>query len=235
MDMLHQFFFGVYPYIAGTIFLLGSLIRFDREPYSWKSDSSELLKRGQLRLASNFFHVGVLFLFFGHLIGLLAPEQLFEAIGMGVVAHELLAMVSGGVFGVLCWIGLVLLIHRRLTEPRVRLTSTKMDFVVVVWIFITLSFGLSTIFFSAKDLYQGDVMDAVRTWCQHIVTFRPVPSIIIGIPIVYKIHLFLGMTLFALVPFSRLVHIWSGFGSVFYLLRPYQVVRPRSLRRRENR
>lgn len=230
MDWLNQFFFGVYPYLAGTVFLLGSLVRFDREPYTWKSDSSELLKRGHLRLASNCFHIGVLFLFFGHLIGLLTPEPVFEAIGLGVYAHELLAMVSGGVFGVLGWIGIVLLIHRRVTEPRVRATSRPMDMVVVIWIFITLSFGLATIFFSARDINEGDIMEALRVWAQHIVTFRPVPSVVAGVPIVYKIHLFLGMTLFALVPFSRLVHIWSGFASVFYLLRPYQVVRPRTRR-----
>src|SRR5699024_29932 len=98
-------------------------------------------------------------LFFGHLIGLLAPEQLFDAIGMTVVVHELLAMVSGGVFGVLCWIGMALLIHRRFTEPRVRSVTSHMDKVVIGWIFVTLSFGLATIFFSARDLNQGDIME----------------------------------------------------------------------------
>src|SRR5699024_11140256 len=113
--------------------------------------------------------------------------------------------------------------------------SSVMDLVVVIWIFITLSFGLSTIFFSAKDLPAGEVVSALRVWAQHTVTFRPVPSVLLGVPITFKVHLFLGMTLFAMVPFSRLVHIWSGFASVFYLLRPYQVVRPRSLRRRGDR
>ncbi len=230
MSWLNQFFFGVYPYLAGTAFLLGSLVRFDRDPYTWRSESSELLKRGNLRLASNCFHVGVLFLFFGHLIGLLAPEALFNALGLGIEGHELLAMVSGGVFGVLGWIGIVLLIHRRLTQPRIRVTSSKMDIVVVVWIFVTLSFGLCTIFFSWQNLASGAIIGALRTWAQHIVTFRPLPSVVAGLPLVYKVHLFLGMTLFAMVPFSRLVHIWSGFASVFYLLRPYQVVRPRAQR-----
>jgi nitrate reductase gamma subunit len=230
MIWLNQFFFGVYPYLAGTVFLLGSLVRFDRDPYTWKSESSELLKRGNLRLASNCFHIGVLFLFFGHLFGLLAPEALFDWVGLGVEGHELLAMVSGGVFGVLGWIGIVLLIHRRLTLPRIRVTSSTMDLVVVFWIFVTLSFGLATIFFSWPNLSSGDIIAALRTWAQRTVTFRPLPSVILGLPFVYKVHLFLGMTLFALVPFSRLVHIWSGFASVFYLLRPYQVVRPRAER-----
>ena len=230
MSWLDEFFFGVYPYLAGTVFLFGSLVRFDRDPYTWKSESSEILKRGNLRLASNCFHVGVLFLFFGHLIGLLAPDALFTAVGLGVEGHELLAMVSGGVFGVLCWIGIVLLIYRRLSQPRIRVTSSTMDLVVVFWIFVTLSFGLSTIAFSARNIASGTIIAALRMWAQHIVTFHPVPYVISGLPIVYQIHLVLGMTLFALVPFSRLVHIWSGFASVFYLLRPYQVVRPRAQR-----
>ncbi|MGH8229762.1 MAG: respiratory nitrate reductase subunit gamma [Steroidobacteraceae bacterium] len=227
---LNEFFYGVYPYLAGTVFLFGSLVRFDRDAYTWKSASSELLHRGNLRLASNCFHVGVLFLFFGHLIGLLAPGALFTAVGLGVEGHELLAMVSGGVFGILGWIGIVLLIYRRLTLPRIRITSSTMDLVVVLWIFVTLSFGLSTIFFSAGNLASGVYIDELRAWAQHIVTFRPIPSVVLALPWVYKVHLFLGMTLFALVPFSRLVHIWSGFASVFYLLRPYQVVRPRAQR-----
>lgn len=230
MSWLNAFFFGVYPYLAGTVFLVGSLVRFDRDPYTWKSESSEILKRGNLRLASNCFHIGVLFLFFGHLIGLLAPEALFDATGLGTEGHELLAMVSGGVFGVLCFIGIVLLIYRRLSQPRIRLTSSTMDLLVVFWIFVTLSFGLSTIAFSAPNLASGTIIAALRMWAQHIVTFHPVPYVIEGLPIVYKIHLVLGMTLFALVPFSRLVHIWSGFASLFYLLRPYQVVRPRAQR-----
>ena len=105
-----------------------------------------------------------------------------------------------------------------------------MDLVVVFWIFVTLSFGLSTIAFSAPNLASGTIIAALRMWAQHIVTFHPVPLVIGGLPVVYQIHLVLGMTLFALVPFSRLVHIWSGFASVFYLLRPYQVVRPRAQR-----
>lgn len=228
MSWSNQFIFGVYPYLAGTVFLLGSLVRFDRDAYTWRSESSELIGRGNLRLASNCFHIGVLFLFFGHLIGLLAPDALFAAVGLGVEGHELLAMVSGGVFGVLGWIGIVLLIERRLAHPRIRVTSSAMDLVVVFWIFVTLSFGLSTIFFSARNIASGTIIGALRSWAQGIVTFHPRPSLIEGLPWVYKVHLFLGMTLFGLVPFSRLVHIWSGFASVVYLLRPYQVVRPRT-------
>ncbi|GIX28295.1 MAG: respiratory nitrate reductase subunit [Burkholderiales bacterium] len=231
MAYLHQFLFGIYPYIALTVFLLGSLIRFDREQYTWKSDSSQLLRRGQLRWGSNLFHVGILFLFFGHLVGLLTPHWVYEPF-LGAGAKQLLAMVSGGIAGLMTFAGLVLLIHRRLAEPRIRAVSTPMDFVVLFWILITLLLGLLSIVSSAQHP-DGSVMLALSEWAQRIVTFRSgAAEVIAGAPLVFKVHLFFGMTLFLLFPFSRLVHVWSGFAAVAYLFRPYQLVRARSLARR---
>ncbi|BFU92994.1 MAG: nitrate reductase subunit gamma [Nitrospira sp.] len=225
MSDLHEFFFQIYPYIAASVFLLGSLLRFERGQYTWTSDSSELLKRGTLRFGSNLFHVGVLFLFLGHFIGLLMPE-VFGMLGIGLQGHQLVAMISGGLFGFACLIGLVMLIHRRVTEPRIRATTRVMDMVVLVWILITLSFGLGTLYFSAQELSGGNLTPLAQ-WARHIVTFHGgAASFVTEVPLVYQVHMVLGMTLFALIPFSRLVHIWSGFALVVYLLRPYQVVRP---------
>lgn len=227
MNGPNGFFFGIYPYLAGTVFLLGSLARFERAPYTWKSDSSELLQRGRLRLGSNLFHVGILLLFVGHFAGLLTPHSAILGMGINDRTHQLLAMVSGGVFGTICLAGLVILIHRRLTEPSIRATTRVMDLVVLVWILITLLFGLSTLYFSSQDVGGGHMI-ALAAWAQHIVTFRPdAAAFIAGVPLAFKIHLFLGMTLFALIPFSRLAHIWSGFASIAYLWRSYQVVRSR--------
>ena len=100
MSFFDQFLFGYYPYICLTVFLLGSLLRFDRDQYTWKSDSSQLLKTGQLRLGSNLFHVGVLFLFFGHTFGMLTPHFIYEPF-ISAGNKQLVAMVSGGLFGVL--------------------------------------------------------------------------------------------------------------------------------------
>lgn len=231
MAYLHQFLFGIYPYIALTVFLLGSLIRFDREQYTWKSDSSQLLRRGQLRWGNNLFHVGILFLFFGHLVGLLTPHWVYEPF-LGAGTKQLLAMVSGGIAGLMTFAGLVLLIHRRLAEPRIRAVSTTMDFVVLFWILITLLLGLLSIASSAQHP-DGSVMLALSEWAQRIVTFRSgAAEVMAGAPLVFKVHMFFGMTLFLLFPFSRLVHVWSGFAAVAYLFRPYQIVRARTLARR---
>lgn len=147
-------------------------------------------------------------------------------LGIGLQGHQLVAMISGGLFGFACLIGLVMLIHRRLTEPRIRATTRVMDMVVLVWILITLSFGLGTLYFSAQELSGGNLTPLAQ-WARHIVTFHGgAASFVAEVPLVYQVHMVLGMTLFALIPFSRLVHIWSGFALVVYLLRPYQVVRP---------
>ncbi|MDO8699096.1 MAG: respiratory nitrate reductase subunit gamma, partial [Rhodoferax sp.] len=115
MNALDNFLFGLYPYIALTVFLLGSLIRFDRDQYTWKSDSSQLLKQGQLRWGSNLFHVGVLFLFFGHFFGMLTPHFVYESV-ISAGTKQIMAMVSGGIAGLLGFIGVSLLLQRRLFE-----------------------------------------------------------------------------------------------------------------------
>jgi nitrate reductase gamma subunit len=224
MSSLHGFLFGIYPYIALAVFLIGSLIRFDREQYSWKSDSSQLLRRGQLRLGNNLFHVGVLLLFMGHLT-LLVPKEMYHFFGLTTEGKQLLAIVAGTIFGLSAFAGLVLLVHRRLSEPRIRKTSTRMDIFILLWILATLTLGLVTIPFSLMHR-DGAVMVALATWAQHIWTFRgDAAAFIAEVPLIYRVHLFFGMTMFLLFPFSRLVHVWSGFGSVAYLRRPYQIVR----------
>lgn len=227
MSNLHNLLFGIYPYIALSIFLLGSLIRFDREQYTWKSDSSQLLRLKQLRLGSNLFHIGILFLFFGHAAGLLTPHQVYEAFGLSTPDKQMLAIISGGIAGLVCLAGIVILLHRRLTDARIRATSKPMDIFILLWVLVTLVLGLLSILSSLQHS-DGGVMLALGAWAQHIVTFRAgAAEFIAGVPAIYKIHLFFGMTLFVLFPFSRLVHVWSGFAAVSYATRAWQLVRPR--------
>ena len=226
-EFLHQFAFGIYPYVCLAVFLVGSLIRFDREQYTWKSDSSQMLRTGQLRWGSNLFHVGILLLFFGHLAGLLTPPALYHALGLSSAAKQMLAIAAGGVFGTMCLVGLILLVHRRLAEPRIRATSTRMDILILLWILATLLLGLASIFWSLGHR-DGSVMVLLGSWAQHIVTFRAgAADFVAGVDWIYRLHLFFGLTLFLLFPFSRLVHVWSGFAVVGYLTRAYQIVRAR--------
>ncbi len=225
MDYVNQLLFGYYPYVAVTVFLLGSLIRFDREQYSWRSGSSQMLRASQLRWGSNLFHVGILAIFAGHFVGLLTPHRLYEAFGLTAAAKQLLAIVAGGVFGVICLVGLILLVHRRLVDPRIRRTSSAMDIAILLMILAQLVLGLITIPYSLQHP-DGAVMLQLSEWAQRIVTFRAgAADLVAGVDLIYRLHLLLGLTLFVAFPFSRLVHVWSA--PVWYVFRPYQIVRRR--------
>ncbi|WP_296449525.1 respiratory nitrate reductase subunit gamma [Rhodoferax sp. UBA5149] len=228
MNALDNFLFGLYPYLCLTVFLLGSLIRFDRDQYTWKSDSSQLLRAGQLRIGSNLFHVGVLLLFFGHFFGLLTPHFLYEHL-ISASSKQLMAMISGGIAGALGLIGVSLLLHRRLFEPRIRINSKTSDIVLLVLLWLQLALGLATIPMSAQHL-DGSMMMRLAEWAQRIVTFRTgAPELLAEAGWIFKMHMFLGMSIFFIFPFTRLVHVWSGFGTAAYLIRPHQVVRARRL------
>lgn len=227
MDYLHTFAFGIYPYIAIAIFLLGSLIRYDREQYTWKSESTQILHRGSLRYASAMFHVGIIGLFFGHLVGLLTPVWVWDNMGIAHSTKQIVAMAGGGVMGVICLVGLVMLLIRRYSSDRLRRVTNLKDKMVLLWILATLLLGLGSIFVSFDHL-DGHTMTSLMRWAQHVVTFRgDASSFIEGAPIVFKLHLVMGMSLFVIFPFTRLVHVWSGFGALSYLGRAFQLVRPR--------
>ena len=223
---LHTFFFVYYPYICGVVFLLGSLARFERGQYTWKSESSQLLRKGSMRWASNLFHVGILFLLGGHFAGLLTPHALYEGF-ITPAQKQLLAVAAGGFAGTLCFIGLTMLLHRRLTDARVRAASRSTDMPLLVLLWIQLTLGLITLPYSLAHA-DGSVMLALSDWVQRVVTFRVGHAEgIMGVAWVFKVHLVMGMTILLLVPFTRLVHVWSGFGSIAYLARPRQIVRSR--------
>lgn len=228
MNYIHNFLFGYYPYICLAVFLVGSLIRFDRDQYTWKSDSSQLLRVGQLRWGSNLFHVGVLFLFFGHSFGMLTPHMLYESF-ISAGTKQLVAMVSGGVFGVLGFLGVTILLHRRLSDDRIRINSKTSDLLLLWLLWLQLALGLATIPMSAQHM-DGGMMMKLAGWAQHIVTFREgAPALLADAGWIFKLHMFLGMSIFLIFPFTRLVHVWSGFGTLGYVVRPYQLVRSRRL------
>jgi nitrate reductase gamma subunit len=228
MDYVNLFLFGIYPYICLSVFLLGSLVRFDREQYTWRSGSSQLLRARQLRWGSNLFHIGILFLFFGHFVGLLTPHAVYEHF-ITPANKQMLAIVSGGLAGLVCFVGLTLLLHRRLSDPRIRVTSTAMDIAVLVVLWLQLALGLITLPYSLQHA-DGSVMMRLSEWAQRIVTFRGgAAELVAGLAWPYLLHLVLGMTIFLLFPFSRLVHVWSA--PVGYVFRRYQVVRRRGAAR----
>jgi nitrate reductase gamma subunit len=216
--------FGVYPYIALTVLAVGSVIRFDREQYSWRAGSSQLLRRRQLVLGSNLFHIGVLFILGGHIVGLLTPIWVWDALHVPHSAKQMLAMVSGGLAGLIALAGALLLLHRRLFDARVRGSSSFGDTGVIILLTLQLLLGLGTIPLSAQHL-DGSEMVKFMTWAQGVFSFQPnVADDVRDVPLVFKAHLVLGMTLLLIFPFTRLVHMLSA--PVWYLnRRGWQLVR----------
>ena len=225
-ETINYIVFGWYPYFCLTTFLVGSWLRFDREEYTWRSGSSQLLRRRQLAWGSNLFHIGVLVIFFGHFGGLLTPIWIFEALGISHGFKQWIAIGVGGVSGVMAFIGLTLLVHRRLFDSRIRKTSSFGDIAILLILYAQLILGLATISVSLQHL-DGNVMVNFMTWAQGILTLQPgVSALIADVHPLFKLHLFLGMTIFLLFPFTRLVHIWSA--PIWYVGRGgYQVVRTR--------
>lgn len=225
MNYVNVFFFQIYPYIALAVFAIGCWARFDHDPYSWRTGSSQLLSGKWMRLGSNWFHLGVLAILGGHFVGLLTPHSVYEHF-ITAPQKQLLAMVAGGIFGVVCFIGLTILLLRRLFNPRIRATGTGRDLLVLVLLYAQLLLGLASIVVSRGHM-DGTQMVKLAEWAQHIVTFRSgAADFVADAHWIFKAHITLGLTLVLITPFTRLVHVWSV--PVSYLRRPYQVVRKRS-------
>ena len=224
MQFLNVFFYDIYPYICGAVFLIGSWVRYDYGQYSWRAASSQMLSKKGMNMASNLFHFGILGIFAGHFLGMLTPHWMYQSF-LPLDVKQKMAMFLGGASGVMCLVGGLLLLKRRLFNPRIRATTTRADILVMSLLVIQCLLGLGTIAFSAQHMDGSEMMKLVE-WAQHIVTFRGGASHYLdGVAFVFRLHLVLGMTLFLVFPFSRLVHIWSV--PVEYLTRKYQVVRAR--------
>jgi nitrate reductase gamma subunit len=215
--------FALYPYIAVAVCVVGCWIRFDREQYSWRAGSSQLVRTKGMVLASNSFHIGILFILAGHFVGLLTPEAIYHHV-ISTQDKQILAMASGGFFGLVCLLGLAMLLYRRVTDPRVRATGTSGDLAILVLLCIQLLLGLATIFASMQHL-DGSVMLLLAGWAQSVVTFQPeqAAAYIANVHIIYKLHVFFGISIVLVFPFTRLVHMISA--PIWYFGRAYQLVR----------
>jgi nitrate reductase gamma subunit len=227
MNYLDNLLFGIYPYIAFAVFLLGSLIRYDREQYTWKTGSSQMLESKLQRKGNMAFHVGIIMVLAGHFVGLLTPHQVWDFLGVTAAFKQLIAMGMGGLFGLICFYGLTILIYRRLTNDRVKANTTTMDIVILLLIYLQLILGLISIGFSFGHL-DGAEMLKMMSWAQNLVILNGAEAAMAmsSVGLIYKLHVVLGMTLFLLFPFSRLVHVWSV--PMKYFRRNYQVVRSKS-------
>jgi len=229
-DFINQLAFGWYPYLAVTVLVVGSIFRFDAAQFGWRSQSSQFLRRRQMVIGSNLFHMGILVLLMGHFVGLLTPINVFDALGVSHSFKQTTALVVGGIAGLAAYVGCTLLLHRRLFDARIRKSSSWGDIAVLILLWLQLTLGLLTTWWTLDHL-DGSEMVKFMGWANGILTLDPAaPEQLKEVALVYKLHIILGLTLFLITPFTRLVHIWSA--PVWYLLRPgYQIVRSRRLGR----
>ena len=229
-DFINQLAFGWYPYLAVTVLVVGSIFRFDANQFGWRSQSSQFLRKRQMMIGSNLFHMGILVLLMGHLVGLLTPVNVFDALGVSHSLKQTTALVVGGIAGVAAYIGCTLLLHRRLFDARIRKSSSLGDILVLVLLWLQLTLGILTSFWTIQHL-DGSEMVKFMGWANGMLRLNPAaPEILKDVALVYKLHIILGLTLFLITPFTRLVHIWSA--PLGFLLRPgYQIVRSRRLGR----
>ncbi len=221
--------FGVLPYVALTVLLVGSIARYERDPFTWKSSSSQLLRRKQLIWGSILFHVGIITVFFGHLIGLFTPVWVLDTFGVPYWLKQWMAVLIGGPAGIAALIGATMLLHRRIVDPRIRVTSSYPDIIIMGLIWLQLAIGLLTITQTLQHM-DGSEMVRFMNWSQSVVTWNVNAwTTVVDVHWLYKLHIFLGLLITMLFPFTRLVHMISGFAAPFrFLMRPgYQLVRSR--------
>lgn len=224
MHFLNIFIFSYFPYIAIIIFILGSVFRYENNQYSWKSSSSQLLNNKLFFLSSNLFHFGILFLIFGHFFGLLTPHSIYSKF-ITAEHKQMLAMFSGGVAGFFCFIGLTLLIYRRISNDRVNFNSTSSDIYILLLLYVQLILGLFSIFISYSHIDNPSTMISLANWVQGIFTFSPnLYLYVMPEHFIFKAHLFFGMLILVFAPFTRLVHVFSV-PYLYFFRHGYQIVR----------
>jgi len=229
---IDYFIFGIMPYMALTVLVVGSIARYERDPFTWKSSSSQLLRRKQLIWGSILFHVGIIVVFGGHLVGLFTPVWVLDAFGIPYALKQWMAVILGGVAGTVALIGATMLIHRRVSDPRIWKTTGFADIGILILIWLQLLIGLGTIVLTLEHM-DGVEMVRFMTWSQSVVSLNlNAWAEVIDVHWLYKTHIFLGLLITMLFPFTRLVHMISGFAAPFrFLLRPgYQLVRSRRQR-----
>jgi nitrate reductase gamma subunit len=225
MNYCNHFFFSFYPYICFVVFVGGCILRFDRDQFSWQANSSQIMSNSRFRIASNLFHLSLLGLAGGHAMGLLVPHWVNEVAGITGGMHQKMELVMGGSMGVAAFVGLSMLLYRRFSDVRVSRTGNPSDLVIAVLLWVTIVAGMSTLPWSFETRDSGIYMYHLNSWSMHVLTFRAgAAESLHSVPLVFKIHMVLAMTVFMVLPFTRLVHLLSApFG---YLFRShYQIVR----------
>lgn len=228
--MLEQFLWVILPYIVLAIFIGGHIYRYQHDQFGWTSKSSELLEKKLLRLGSNLFHWGIIFVFGGHVMGLLIPIEVYEAMGVSEHQYHNIALIGGIPAGIAATIGIFILVYRRMSVSRLVATSTKGDWISLFFLMIVILSGMMSTFLNI-DSNGFDYRTTIGPWLRGVLTLRPDASYLAEVPVWFKIHMLAALGIFAAWPFTRLVHVFSA--PVRYLTRSYVIYRKRETRQEQ--
>ncbi|MGW7065542.1 respiratory nitrate reductase subunit gamma [Streptomyces sp. NPDC054855] len=219
---------GVIPYVVLVLLVAGLLWRYRYDKFGWTTRSSQVYESKLLNIASPMFHYGILFVLVGHLVGLFVPESWTEKVGVSEHTYHLFSLYGGTAAGILLVLGILLLLYRRRTNAPVFRATTANDKLMYLVLFAAIVLGMVAKLTHASG--EGyNYRESMAPWARSLFTLQPDTDRMAGVPVMYQIHAVVGMALFALIPFTRLVHMFSA--PVQYLFRPYVVYRSKDPRR----
>jgi nitrate reductase gamma subunit len=222
-----EIFWDVIPYVTLAIVIVGTWWRYRYDKFGWTTRSSQLYESRLLRIGSPLFHFGMLVVIVGHIIGLVIPESWTEAVMSDHVYH-LQAGVLGAIAGIATLTGIGLLVYRRRTTGPVFLATTVNDKLMYVVLVLAIVAGLScTLIGMTPEGAEHDYRETVSPWFRSIWMLQPRGDLMVQAPLYFHIHVIIGLVLFCIWPFTRLVHVFSA--PIGYLFRPYIVYRSREV------
>lgn len=209
MTFFENFFWVSFPYIMLTMFVVGHIYRYNTDQFGWSAKSSEFLEKKQLKWGSILFHYGIIFVFFGHVAGILIPKALYDAIGVTTHMYHIGAVWIGGLAGIATIIGILLLMIRRFTVKRIFIHSTYRDILVLVLLTLIIVSGfVNTVWYTGRGV-AFEYRETISPWFRGILILNPMPELMRGVPMGFQIHIISAFLLFGIWPFTRLVHVWS--------------------------
>lgn len=229
--MVDIFWWVIFPYITLTIMIFGLFYRFAFRQLTWAAPSTQMFERKWLRIGSPLFHYGIIFAFFGHVMGIVVPKGFYEVFGISDSMYHIGAVVGGGLAGLMVIVGLIILLIRKMTIDPVRIHATFADFFSVISLIVVAGIGTYISIIYNLNVGGYDYRGTIGPWFRSLFIFQPKYELMVGIPFVFKIHVISAFAFFAAIPFTRLVHLYSA--PITYPTRAPQQLRSRSNYRNE--
>lgn len=207
--MFNQFLWVIIPYLCIAIFFIGHLARFKFDKFSWTAKSSEFIEKKQLKWGSLMFHLGIIPVAMGHIVGLLIPASWLTAVGVSDHLYHIGAVYIGSIFGIITLIGMLLLTARRVTKKNIRRLSSASDIIVNFLLLTIIFMGCYATLVTNATIPSFDYRETISVWFRQLFIFSPNADLMLQVPLAFKMHILLGLIIMAFWPFTRLVHVWS--------------------------